>query len=88
MVLPITRRQSVSELTIGELRDIIKDILQEDLKALVHRELKVAVREELGGRLDRMEQQLANVSDLRVQMASLSASGLTSFTALGQVFLP
>ena len=53
---------------------MIKDMLQEDLKALVHRELKVVVREELGDRLDRMEQQLAKVSDLQVQMAGLESS--------------
>ena len=74
MAPPITRSQSVSELTVGDLRDMIKDMLQEDLKALLHRELEVVVREELGDRLDRMEQQLAKVSDLQVQMAGLESS--------------
>ena len=74
MAPPITRSQSVSELTVGDLRDMIKDMLQEDLKALLHRELKVVVREELGDRLDRIEQQLAKVSDLQVQMAGLESS--------------
>ena len=74
MAPPVTRSQSVSELTVGDLRDMMKDMIQEDLKTLVRNELKVVVREELGDRLDRMEQQLAMVTDLQAQMTGLESS--------------
>ena len=74
MAPPVTRSQSVSELTVGDLRDMMKDMIQEDLKTLVRNELKIVVREELGDRLDRMEQQLAMVTDLQAQMTGLESS--------------
>ena len=74
MAPPVTRSQSVSELTVGDLRDMMKDMIQEDLKTLVRNELKVVVREELGDRLDRMEQKLAMVTDLQAQMTGLESS--------------
>ena len=74
MAPPVDRSQSVSELTVGDLRDMMKDMIQEDLKTLVRNELKVVVREELGDRLDRMEQQLAMVTDLQAQMTGLESS--------------
>ena len=74
MAPPVTRNQSVSELTVGDLRDMMKDMIQEDLKTLVRNELKVVVREELGDRLARIEQQLAMVTDLQAQMTGLESS--------------
>ena len=52
----VTSSQIVSELNFGDLRDMMKDMIQEDLKTLVRNRLKVVVQEELGDRLDRVEQ--------------------------------
>ena len=51
----IAHSQSVLELMVDDLWDMIKDMLQGELKALVHHELKVVVLEELGDRLDGIE---------------------------------
>ena len=51
----IAHSLNVSELMVDDLWDMIKDMLQGELKALVLHELKVVVLEELGDRLDGIE---------------------------------
>ena len=68
-----TRSKSLSDLTLDDLRQVVRDELKEEvlveLRQVIHDEIKPVAE-----RLDRLEQQMKLLSDLKQQMSGIENS--------------